>query len=48
VLAIWTVSGADDFIVEVAVGEVGDLRDFVLEHVTSRDDVVDARSSIVY
>lgn len=48
VLAVSTVSGVDDFIVEVAVSDVGALRDFVLEHLTSRGDVVDARTALVY
>jgi DNA-binding Lrp family transcriptional regulator len=47
-LSVATVTGADDFVVQVAVPDVLRLRDFILEHVTSRKDVVDARSSIVY
>ncbi|MCU1454094.1 MAG: putative transcriptional regulator, AsnC family [Acidimicrobiales bacterium] len=47
-LAVWMVSGADDFVVEIAVPDVGRVRDFVLEHVTSRPDVVDARTALVY
>ena len=48
VVAVWTVTGADDFLVEVATEDVGHLRDFVLDHVTGRSDVVDARTSLVY
>jgi len=48
VLAVWTVTGADDFLVEVATPDVVHLRDFVLDHVTSRSDVVDARTSLIY
>jgi len=48
VLAVWTVTGADDFLVEVATADVEHLRDFVLDHVTARDDVVDARTALVY
>ena len=48
VLAVWTVTGADDFLVEVATQDVGHLRDFVLDHVTGRSEVVDARTSLVY
>ena len=47
-LNVWMVSGADDFIVEVAVPDVDRLRAFVLEHITIRHDVADARSSLVY
>ena len=47
-LSVSTVTGADDFVLRVAVPDVLHLRDFILEHVTSRKDVVDARSSIVY
>src|SRR2546430_12246969 len=46
-LNVWMVSGADDFIVEVAVPDVDRLRAFVLEHITSRHDVADARTSLV-
>jgi len=48
VLAVWTVTGADDFLVEVATHDVAHLRDFVLDHVTGRNDVVDASTSLVY
>jgi DNA-binding Lrp family transcriptional regulator len=47
-VAIDTVTGADDFIIEVAVPDVARLRTFVLEHVTSRTDVADARTALVY
>jgi DNA-binding Lrp family transcriptional regulator len=47
-VAIDTVTGADDFIIEVAVPDVARLRSFVLEHVTSRSDVADARTALVY
>jgi DNA-binding Lrp family transcriptional regulator len=45
---VWTVSGADDFLVEVAVPDVDRLRSFVLEVITSRPDVADSRTSLVY
>jgi DNA-binding Lrp family transcriptional regulator len=47
-LSVDTVTGADDFIVEVGVSDVDALRAFVLEVITTRDDVADARTSIVY
>jgi DNA-binding Lrp family transcriptional regulator len=48
VLTVSTVTGADDFEVEVAVADVAHLRDFVLEHITNRASVVDARTSLIY
>jgi DNA-binding Lrp family transcriptional regulator len=47
-LSVMTVTGADDFIVEVAVPSVERLRDFVLDVITSRRDVADTRTSLVY
>ncbi len=48
VLSVRTVAGADDFIVEVAVPDVESLRTFVLDVITSREDVSDARTALVY
>jgi DNA-binding Lrp family transcriptional regulator len=48
VMAVWTVTGADDFLVEVATHDVSHLRDFVLDHVTGRSEVVDTRTALVY
>jgi len=47
-VAVDTVTGADDFIVEVAVPDVDRLRTFVLERVTSGPDVADTRTALVY
>jgi DNA-binding Lrp family transcriptional regulator len=47
-LTVSTVAGQDDFIVEVAVADVPGLRDFVLDWITSRSDVADARTALVY
>jgi len=47
-LTIDTVTGTDDFLVEVAVPDVDRLRTFVLEHINSRPDVVDTHTSLVY
>jgi DNA-binding Lrp family transcriptional regulator len=47
-LSIDSVTGADDFLVEVAVHDVESLGAFVLEHVTSRPDVADTRTALVY
>lgn len=48
VVSVWTVTGADDFLVEVATYDVAHLRDFVLDHVTGRSEVVDASTSLIY
>ncbi|MGH2928106.1 MAG: Lrp/AsnC family transcriptional regulator [Solirubrobacteraceae bacterium] len=48
VLAVWAVTGADDFLVESATSDVAALRDFVLDHVSGRHEVVDARTALVY
>ena len=47
-LNVWTISGADDFVVEVSVPDVDSLRTFVLDVITSRPEVVDSRTSLVY
>jgi DNA-binding Lrp family transcriptional regulator len=46
-VSVFTVSGSDDFLVEIAVSDVEHLRQFVLDVVTSRPDVVDTRTSLV-
>jgi DNA-binding Lrp family transcriptional regulator len=45
---VWTLSGADDFLVEVAVPDVDSLRTFVLDVITARPDVSDSRTAVVY
>jgi DNA-binding Lrp family transcriptional regulator len=47
-VSVNTVTGADDFVVEVAVPSVDRLRIFVLDVITSRNDVADTRTSLVY
>ncbi len=47
-VSVSTVTGADDFVVEVAVPSVDRLRMFVLDVITSRNDVADTRTSLVY
>jgi DNA-binding Lrp family transcriptional regulator len=48
VLVVYATSGEDDFMVELAVGSVHQLFDFLLEHVTSRPDVGYTRTTLVY
>ncbi|MBN6055903.1 Lrp/AsnC family transcriptional regulator [Nonomuraea sp. RK-328] len=47
-LAIFVVSGGDDFIIQVAVRDTGHLRDFVLDHVSRHRNIADVRTSLVY
>ncbi|MCU1346956.1 MAG: putative transcriptional regulator, AsnC family [Acidimicrobiia bacterium] len=47
-VSVNTVTGADDFVVEVAVPSVDRLRTFVLDVITSRSDVADTRTALVY
>ena len=48
VVSITMISGAHDFMVEVAVPDVERLRHFVLEVITSRPGAMDTQSSLVY
>ncbi|HEX2314261.1 MAG TPA: Lrp/AsnC family transcriptional regulator [Thermomonospora sp.] len=47
-LAVFVVSGGDDFIVQVAVRDTGHLRDFVIDHVSRHRNIADVRTSIIY
>jgi DNA-binding Lrp family transcriptional regulator len=47
-VSVSMVTGAHDFVVEVAVPDVDRLRNFVLETITSRPDAMDTQSSLVY
>jgi DNA-binding Lrp family transcriptional regulator len=47
-VAIFVVSGGDDFIVQVAVRDTSHLRDFVLDHVARHRNIADLRTSLVY
>ncbi|MGC5016601.1 Lrp/AsnC ligand binding domain-containing protein [Streptosporangium sp. DT93] len=47
-LAVFVVSGGDDFIIQVAVRDTGHLRDFVLDHVSRHRNIADVRTSLVY
>ncbi|GAA2291703.1 Lrp/AsnC family transcriptional regulator [Nonomuraea roseoviolacea subsp. roseoviolacea] len=47
-VAIFVVSGGDDFIIQVAVRDTGHLRDFVLDHVSRHRNIADVRTSLVY
>jgi len=47
-LGVSTVTGTDDFIVEVAVADVDHLRHFLLDRVTSQPNVTDTHTALVY
>lgn len=47
-LGVSTVTGTDDFIVEVAVADVEHLRHFLLDRVTSQPNVTDTHTALVY
>ncbi|HEY7484045.1 MAG TPA: Lrp/AsnC family transcriptional regulator [Streptosporangiaceae bacterium] len=47
-LAVFVVSGGDDFIIQVAVRDTGQLRDFVLDHVSRHRNIADVRTALVY
>jgi len=47
-ISLTSLTGADDFIVEVAVADVDHLRTFVIDHIDSRPNVADTRTSLVY
>ena len=45
-LAVFVVSGGDDFIIQVAVRDTTHLRDFVLDHVARHRNIADVRTSL--
>jgi len=47
-LEVFHVSGAEDFLLHVAVGGPHDLRDFVLDHLTARPEVGHVQTSLVF
>jgi len=48
VIAVYNISGADDFLVHVAAATPETLRDFVLDNLTGRPGVVHAETSLVF
>ena len=48
VIAIYNISGADDFLVHVAAPTPEALRDFVLDHLAGRRGVVHAETSLIF
>lgn len=47
-LAVFTLTGREDFVLHVAVPDTDALYSFVLDEVSSRPEVADVRTSIVY
>lgn len=48
VVSVFHVSGADDYLLHVAVADAGALRDFVLDHLTGHPAVVHAETSLIF
>jgi DNA-binding Lrp family transcriptional regulator len=47
-LSVATVSGMDDFVVEVAVADVDHLREFLFQHISNQPNVTDTHTALVY
>ena len=47
-LALFVVSGSDDFLVQVAVSDTRHLEAFVLDHIAQHPHIADVRTSLVY
>ncbi len=47
-IAIFHLSGADDFLIHVAVADTGALRDFVLDRLTSRPEVAHVETHLIF
>ena len=47
-IAIFHLSGADDFLIHVAVEDTGALRDFVLDRLTSRPEVAHLETHLIF
>jgi DNA-binding Lrp family transcriptional regulator len=48
VIEVFHVTGADDFLVHVGVGDMDGLRDFVLDRMTVRPEVAHVESHLIY
>ncbi|HEY6575597.1 MAG TPA: Lrp/AsnC family transcriptional regulator, partial [Mycobacterium sp.] len=47
-IGVFVVSGAEDFLVHIAVRDNHDLYAFVIDRLTERPEVADVRTSVVY
>lgn len=48
VLQLFFLGGADDYLVHVAVGDSHELREFVVQHLSSHASVASTRTSIIF
>lgn len=48
VIAVFVLAGGDDFLVHVGVGDIQELHAFLVDKLSSRKDVVQFRSSIIF
>ena len=48
VVAVYHLTGPVDYLLQVAVGDAGALRTFVLDHVVSRPEVAHAETSLIF
>jgi DNA-binding Lrp family transcriptional regulator len=48
VLAVFHISGVNDYLLHVAAGSTAELRDFVLDHLTASPAVAHAETSIIF
>jgi DNA-binding Lrp family transcriptional regulator len=47
-IGVFVVTGAEDFLLHVAVADNDELYSFVIDKLTDRDEVADVRTSVVY
>lgn len=47
-MGVFVVSGGDDFLVHVAVADADALYEFVINRLTERAEIADARTSVFY
>lgn len=45
---MFVLSGADDFLIHIAVRDTEQLNDFILDRLTQRKEIVDVRTSLVF
>ncbi|WP_059012623.1 Lrp/AsnC family transcriptional regulator [Streptomyces specialis] len=47
-ISVFVVSGAEDFLIHVAVRDTEHLHAFILDHLTQRREIADVRTSVVF
>ncbi|MEE1930138.1 Lrp/AsnC family transcriptional regulator [Streptomyces sp. TRM 70351] len=48
VLAVFVLAGGDDFVVHVAVQDVGQLHSFLIDRLSGRREIIGFRTSVIY